>query len=127
MATRIISIVVLLAFFNYFTGCTVRNLRKVSREKITSQEKILEVVLVTGHVIKFDDAGGKFRREKRVITGSSEDGVPVEIDLDKVLEVRILKVDPVASVVLPIFAVVGVVALVFTVVLILNPIGPILQ
>jgi len=98
MIIRLISLVVLVAFVNFTFGCTTAV--KVPREelpKVKTDEKIIEVVLKTGDVIKFDSDGGKYYQSAQKIVGMGADGKPIEIPFQRVSAVRISKPETISK------------------------------
>jgi len=115
MLTKVISLVVLLAFINMI-GCT--RAVKVNKEKLTSHtEKIVEVVLPTGEVIKFDHNGGRFIPEKRVIAGFTESGSHVEVNVDDILYARVSRSNALGTIVTIVGVLVLALAVVFAIAL----------
>jgi len=70
-------------------------------------EKIVGLVLPSGAVIDFDRRGGRLDPEANSISGISDRGVPIEMQLDEVLYLRVQRIDPASTCV----ATVGVLAL----------------
>ncbi len=90
MVTRIIAVVVILALLINIVGCT--KTVRVFKEELpqTVQEKIIEVVLTTGEVVKFDEDGGKYYGVTRdAIVGVTTNGKHRKIFLDRISEIRI--------------------------------------
>lgn len=98
IATRIIMVILLLAFLNSTAGCKVRRVGQVSKEELAKGtepivEDIVEVVLSNGDVVKFSRSSGSFDRSNGVISGFVlARGMRVDLNIDDILYVRILRV-----------------------------------
>ena len=94
MTTRIIAIIVLVAFLNSILGCA--STVKVSKDEVRlrqPEEKIVGVVLPSSDVIPFDEYGGRYDPNAEVIIGIDQDGSPIEIQLDDVRQIQVEKVE----------------------------------
>ena len=67
MMQRLISVLALIAFLNCLLSCT--STISISVPEIPSQSdgKITKVIMKSGHQIIFDEDGGKFDNEKKLI------------------------------------------------------------
>jgi hypothetical protein len=87
MFTRLVSTLVLLAFINFLVGCSTNvRLAKEELPQKKVEEKITEVILTTGEVVKFDSRGGSYITSK--IVGVKADGKPAEISFESITEIR---------------------------------------
>jgi len=116
MKLRIISLVALLAFVNYLFGCTTAV--KVPKERLASpKEIIVDVVLPTGELVKFDRNGGRFNPQKRLITGLTPEGKNIELNVDDILYARVKKTDVALSILATVGVIAGVILVVFLIAL----------
>ena len=104
MTSRILKSIVSGIFVLHACGCTVHSKKDVKKEDLrgpyespttgkTVNEKIVEVVFASGKTIVFDENGGTYVVEKRIIRGRTTLGEVVEIDIDDVLYARVETVD----------------------------------
>jgi hypothetical protein len=108
MTRRIVTIIALIAFVNFLMGCSREVVKVVPGDQYgalpqrtsaapiqTPSEKILQLTLLGGQVIVFNEGGGFYRPtygdQLRVIVGTKDDGVLSVTPVEKVLEARILK------------------------------------
>ena len=90
MITRVTAVVLIAALLLNLVSCmkTVRVFKEELPQNIS--EKIIEVVLISGEVVKFDEAGGKYYSTSRdAISGVTTDGKHRMIFLDRISEIRI--------------------------------------
>lgn len=94
--------IVLLTLFTYcfwLVGCATTTKQTIIRDELQNwnDEKIIEVILENGDVIRFDQAGGRYvqrdvgQKTRPMIVGNTWDKKSVEIDAEKVLDAQIEK------------------------------------
>ena len=97
MTHRFIAASLLLMFCVWATGCTSTVREMVIRDELPTKnnEKIVETILESGEIVRFDDAGGHFRQNgtgqssTMMIIGTTWDRKYVEVDPENVLGARI--------------------------------------
>ncbi len=94
MARKLITLVSILAILNLTTGCGihVRETVLLSDPYFNPDAKIVEVILLSGETIHFNESGGLYEAEKEIIIGFDADNKQQEIDARDVLYVRVEKV-----------------------------------
>jgi hypothetical protein len=89
--TRIVTIVVLIAFTFTTTQCT-RAVRVPREEAISELLYVTSVTLHSGEEVLFADPGGYILRRAETIIGQSAGGVPISIPLDDVHRATLVEV-----------------------------------
>lgn len=97
MVHRFITAATLCAYCFWMAGCTATTRDTIIRDELPewANEKIVEVLLENGDVVRFDEAGGryvpKYTAETRhpMIVGLTWDKKTIEVDVERVLEVKI--------------------------------------
>jgi hypothetical protein len=97
MLKRLFLIIMLAFFINYIFGCT-HAVKKDITEIKPEKDKIAEVVLVDGNVIKFDNTGGKYDPERNAVMGVDNKNKYQVIPVEDILYVKISKMSTVATV-----------------------------
>ncbi len=90
MVSRVISVIVLLAFLNYLFGCT-KTVNVFKEELSNPTEKIVDVIMLDGGVIKFDRKGGRYRTKPAAIVGKTVEGTYSVIPVAAISEFRASK------------------------------------
>ncbi len=90
MFTRIIALVLLLAFLNSIIAGCMQKLVKVSVNELpeAKKRKITEVILANGDVVKFNDKGARYLRTD-IVSGEDTDGKAVGVALKHIGEIRV--------------------------------------
>ena len=86
MFKKTICWLLLLSFLNLVSGCYSEE--EISKEKMEEGQKITEVILPSGEVIKFDDSGGALTKITHRIKGTGLDSLKIVITPNGVLEFR---------------------------------------
>ena len=95
MKKQIFISLLIVAFFNYISGCSVTKTERIMPEKLSlSEEFIEEAVLLNLDVIKFDENGGQYAKPRDCIVGKLKDEKKVEVPLDQIKEFRVSTVEP---------------------------------
>lgn len=95
MKRQILISFLIVAFFNYISGCSVTKTERITPEKLSFSKEIIEgVVLLNLDVIKFDENGGKYEKPRDQIVGKLKDGKNIEIPVDQIKIFRISTVEP---------------------------------
>ncbi len=97
MFRRIIAVTTLLAYCLWVTGCMSTIRESVIRDELSAgtNDKISEVTLDTGTILRFDEVGGHLNQKitsgttRTYIIGYTWDKKIVEIDLENVLAAKI--------------------------------------
>lgn len=85
----------IVAFFNYINGCSVKSTERITPEQLSfNKETIEEAVLLNFDVIKFDDKGAVYKKGPDLIIGKLIDNKPVRINVDYIKEFRTSNVQP---------------------------------
>ncbi len=97
MATRIIAVIILVAFLNGLIGCS--HIITVPKDELKGkpQQYILSATLTSGKEMNFEPPGGVFVPEREVIRGAIRDSLDntkaVEIELDDIRSARVRRSD----------------------------------
>lgn len=80
----------IIAFINYINGCSITNTERITPDKLTLTEEIIEeAVLLNLDVVKFNNKGARYLKLSDRITGKSKNGRPIELLVDQINEFRI--------------------------------------
>jgi len=86
----------IVAFFNYISGCSITKTERITPDKLSlSKEIIEEVVLLNMDVIKFDKNGARYENIPEKITGKLKDGRSAKFFVDQVKELWITTGNPI--------------------------------
>ena len=92
MTNRIIAVITVIAFTNLLLGgCTTIVNRQFDEVGDPSSKNVSSVVTKQGEEVKFNRLGGTIDTEKRIVTGISDTGQPVNVALDEVDHLKIRK------------------------------------
>ncbi len=86
MIRRTTAIIALLAFTNYILGC-YSNENITTSEATQTKERIVQIVLKDGSIVKFDDVGGAYVLKKPGLIGKKTGGTPFYCPISKVVYV----------------------------------------
>ena len=97
MVRRTIAVTTLLAYSFWVAGCTSTVHETVIRDELSAwtKDKISEITLDNGTVLRFDETGGRFNQKvtgqttRTMIIGYTWDKKIVEVDLENVLGAKI--------------------------------------
>ena len=94
MGLRVLWTVVAVVMVVSSLGCSITRPRTVPKNDYVpyADEKILSVQLLGGGEVSFDDGGGNYSTDDRVIRGTSKAGEDIEIGIDDVQSVRVDRV-----------------------------------
>lgn len=92
MIRRTTATVALLAFTNYIFSCYSNEFISAGDVKLT-KETILQLVLRDGTIVKFNDSGGKYVGEQKVVAGITSTGDTIEVEVDNILSAEVRKMD----------------------------------
>ncbi len=85
----------IVAFFNYINGCSVKGTERITPEQLSfNKETIEEAVLLNYDVIKFDDKGAVYKKGPDLIIGKLIDNRAVRINVDYIKEFRTSNIKP---------------------------------
>ena len=92
MGLRAFSTIMIVVLVASALGCSITRPRPVMKDDYipSAEEKILSIELIGGSEIEFDEDGGRYSTDDRMIRGTSKAGVAEEISID---DVQSLSVD----------------------------------
>lgn len=86
MLNKIISLIMLLAMFNFIVGCS--SIQNVSVDEV-SNKRISKIILSSAEQIEFEKDGVKFDKRKRLFAGNTENGRPFQTDSTQIQYIQI--------------------------------------
>jgi hypothetical protein len=97
MVHRFIAAATLCAYCFWMAGCTATTRDTIIRDELPewANEKIVEVMLDNGDIVRFDEAGGRYvprnaaQTSRAMIVGLTWNKKTIEVDVKRVLEVKI--------------------------------------
>ncbi len=97
MVHRTIAVATLCAYCFWMVGCTATTRDTIIRDELPewANEKIVEVMLDNGDIVRFDGTGGHYvptygaETSRAMIVGLTWDKKTINVDVEKVLEVKI--------------------------------------
>ena len=92
MGLRAFSTIMIVVLVASALGCSITRPRPVMKDDYipSAEEKILSIELIGGSEIEFDEDGGRYSTDDRMIRGTSKAGMAEEISID---DVQSLSVD----------------------------------
>ncbi len=96
MGLRAFSTIMIVVLVASALGCSITRPRPVMKDDYipTAEEKILSIELIGGSEIEFDEDGGRYSTDDRMIRGTSKAGMAEEISID---DVQSLNVDRIST------------------------------
>lgn len=96
MGLRAFSTIIIVVLVVSALGCSITRPRPVMKDDYipSAAEKILSIELIGGSEIEFDEDGGRYSTDDRMIRGTSKAGMAEEISID---DVQSLNVDRIST------------------------------
>lgn len=96
MKNQIFISCLIVIFFNYIMGCSVKSTERMFPEQLSfDKETIEEVVLSNFDVVKFDDRGATYQKISGLIIGQLPDNKSVQVPVNEIKEFRTSNVEPI--------------------------------
>ncbi|HSL89006.1 MAG TPA: hypothetical protein VK870_06880, partial [Ignavibacteriaceae bacterium] len=96
MKHRIFISFLIVAVFNYISGCAITKTARINPENlILDQEIIKEIILVNLDVIEFDSNGARYAEPSDYVVGVLKDGKKFKLPVTKIKEFRTSNISPV--------------------------------
>ena len=95
MGLRAFSTVIIVALVASALGCSITRPRPVMKDDYipSADEKILSIELIGGSEIEFDEDGGRYSTDDRIIRGTSTAGTAEEISIDDVQSLNVDRIN----------------------------------
>jgi hypothetical protein len=94
MGLRAFSTIMAVVLVASSLGCSITRPRPVTKNDYVPsyEEKILSIQLIGGTEVVFDEDGGMYSTDDRVIRGTSKAGVAAEVSIDDIQSLRVDRV-----------------------------------